>query len=48
MRIAGVPEAGVLAAAGLGLDAERTLLVPDPGHAWPQVEAPSPHPRSRY
>src|SRR5580693_920741 len=37
--IAGVPEAGVLAAAGLGLDAERTLLVPDPGHAWPQVVA---------
>lgn len=37
--IAGVPEAGVLAAAGLGLDAERTLLVPDPGHSWPQVVA---------
>src|ERR1700756_2861783 len=34
--IAGVPEAGVLAAAGLGLDAERTLLVPDPGEGWPQ------------
>src|SRR6266567_2449678 len=37
--IAGIPEAGVLAAAGLGLDAERTLLVPDPGTAWPQVVA---------
>jgi len=37
--IVGVPEAGVLAAAGLGLDTERTLLVPDPGHAWPQVVA---------
>jgi len=37
--IAGVPEAGVLAAAGLGLAAERTLLVPDPGQAWPQVVA---------
>jgi hypothetical protein len=37
--IAGLPEAGVLAAAGLGLDAERTLLVPDPGLAWPQVVA---------
>jgi hypothetical protein len=37
--IAGVPEAGVLAAAGLGLDPERTLLVPDPGDAWPQVVA---------
>jgi hypothetical protein len=37
--IAGVPEAGVLAAAALGLDAERTLLVPDPGYAWAQVVA---------
>jgi hypothetical protein len=37
--IAGVPEAGVLAAEGLGLDAGRTLLVPDPGPAWPQVVA---------
>ena len=37
--IAGIPEAGMLAAAGLGLDAERTLLVPDPGPAWPQVVA---------
>jgi hypothetical protein len=37
--IAGLPEAGVLAAAGLGLDTERTLLVPDPGLAWPQVVA---------
>src|ERR1700733_13091920 len=37
--IAGVPEAGVLAAASLGLDAGRTLLVPDPGPAWPQVAA---------
>jgi hypothetical protein len=37
--IAGVPEAGVLAAAALGLEAERTLLVPDPGHAWAQVAA---------
>jgi hypothetical protein len=37
--IAGIPEAGVLAATGLGLDTERTLLVPDPGTAWPQVVA---------
>jgi hypothetical protein len=37
--IAGVPEAGVLAAAGLGLDADRTLLVPDPGPSWAQVVA---------
>ncbi|HEU5384973.1 MAG TPA: hypothetical protein VFV73_03655 [Streptosporangiaceae bacterium] len=37
--IAGLPEAGVLAAADLGLDAGRILLVPDPGPAWPQVTA---------
>ena len=37
--IAGIPEAGVLAAAGLGLDAERTLLVPELGPGWPQVVA---------
>ena len=37
--IAGIPEAGLLAAVGLGLDAERTLLVPDPGTAWPLVVA---------
>jgi hypothetical protein len=37
--MAGIPEAGLLAAVGLGLDAERTLLVPDLGHAWPQVVA---------
>src|SRR5258705_13027747 len=34
-----MPEAVMLAAAGFGLDAERTLLVPDPGAAWPQVVA---------
>src|ERR1700759_1477539 len=34
--IAGIPEAGILAAAALGLDAGRTLLVPDPGPSWPQ------------
>jgi hypothetical protein len=37
--MAGIPEAGLLAAVGLGLDAERTLLVPDMGHAWPQAVA---------
>jgi hypothetical protein len=37
--IAGVPEAGIVAAVGLGLDAERMLLVPDLGPAWPQVTA---------
>jgi len=37
--IAGIPEAGVPAAAALGLDAGRILLVPDPGLSWPQVVA---------
>jgi hypothetical protein len=37
--VAGVPEAGVLAAAALGLDTERILLIPDPGQAWAQVVA---------
>lgn len=37
--IAGIPEAGVLAATGLGLDAGRVLLVPEPGPSWPQVTA---------
>ena len=37
--IAGVPEAGLAAAVATGLDAERTLLVPDPGPGWPQVVA---------
>jgi hypothetical protein len=43
--IAGMPEAGLVAGAGLGLDLERTLLVPDLGSAaggsagWPQVVA---------
>lgn len=35
--LAGVPEAGVLAAAGLGLCPERTLLTPRLGPNWPQV-----------
>ena len=37
--VAGIPEAGIVAAAGLGLDPDRTLLIPDPGGAWPQVVA---------
>jgi hypothetical protein len=37
--IAGVPEAGLLAAVGLGLDADRMLIVPEPGPSWPQVVA---------
>jgi hypothetical protein len=35
--LAGVPEAGVLAAADLGLCPERTLLTPRLGQHWPQV-----------
>ncbi len=37
--IAGIPEAGLAAATGLGLDPGRTLLVPGPGGSWPQVVA---------
>jgi len=37
--VAGIPEAGLVAAVGLGLDLDRTLLVPDQGSAWPQVVA---------
>lgn len=37
--VAGIPEAGVLAGVGLGLDPERVLLVPELGSAWPQVVA---------
>src|SRR5262249_6661315 len=37
--VAGVPQLGVSAAIGVGLDPARMLLVPDPGTAWPQVVA---------
>lgn len=37
--VAGLPQAGVAAAAGAGLDPERMLLVPEPGPGWPQVVA---------
>jgi hypothetical protein len=37
--VAGLPQFGVLAAAGVGLDPDRTLLVADPGTGWPQVVA---------
>jgi hypothetical protein len=37
--IVGVPFAGIRAAAEIGLDPDRVLLVPDPGPAWPQVVA---------
>jgi hypothetical protein len=35
--VAGVPELGVTAAAAVGLDPARMLLVADPGSGWPQV-----------
>lgn len=37
--VAGLPQAGVAAAAGTGLDPERMLLVAEPGPGWPQVVA---------
>lgn len=37
--VAGVPEFGMAAAAGVGLDPGRLLLVADPGPRWPQVVA---------
>jgi hypothetical protein len=35
--VAGVPQLGVAAAAGVGLDPARMLVIPDPGAGWPQV-----------
>ena len=35
--VAGVPQLGVLAAAGVGLEPARMLLIPDLGAGWPQV-----------
>lgn len=37
--VAGLPQAGVAAAAGTGLDPGRMLLVAEPGPGWPQVVA---------
>jgi hypothetical protein len=37
--VVGLPQAGMMAAAEVGLDPDRTLLVPDPGEGWPQVVA---------
>lgn len=37
--IAGVPSLGVRAAAEVGLDPDRLLLIPAPGPSWPQVVA---------
>jgi hypothetical protein len=35
--VTGIPQLGVTAAAGVGLDPGRMLLIPDPGAGWPQV-----------
>ncbi len=37
--VVGVPSFGVQAAADVGLDPGRLLLVPEPGRGWPQVVA---------
>jgi hypothetical protein len=37
--VVGLPQLGVAAAAGAGLDPDRMLLVSDPGTGWPQVVA---------
>ena len=37
--VAGLPQLGVAAAAGIGLDPDRLLLIPEPGAGWPQVVA---------
>lgn len=37
--VVGAPSFGVRAAADVGLDPGRLLLVPDPGQGWPQVVA---------
>jgi hypothetical protein len=37
--VAGLPQAGMAAAADAGLEPDRILLIPDPGPGWPQVVA---------
>jgi hypothetical protein len=37
--VAGVPTLGVIAAAGMGAEPTRLMLVPEPGPSWPQVVA---------
>ena len=37
--VVGLPQLGVAAAAGAGLDPDRMLLIADPGTGWPQVVA---------
>jgi hypothetical protein len=37
--LVGMPDAGVLAAARMGVDLERLLLVDEPGERWPEITA---------
>jgi hypothetical protein len=37
--VVGVPDFGLEAAAGIGVDLDRTVLVPEPGDAWLEVTA---------
>lgn len=37
--VAGIPDLGVTAAAGVGVEPARLMLVPGPGPGWPQVVA---------
>ena len=37
--VTGIPDLGVTAAAGVGVEPARLMLVPDPGPGWPQVVA---------
>jgi hypothetical protein len=37
--VTGLPQAGVAAAAGVGLEPDRMLLIGEPGPGWPQVVA---------
>lgn len=37
--VVGVPEFGVMAAAGMGADLDRMLFVDEPGERWPEVVA---------
>src|SRR5580698_3844348 len=37
--VVGLPQLGVAAAAGAGLDPDRMLMIADPGTGWPQVVA---------
>ena len=37
--VVGLPQLGVAAAAGTGMNPDRMLLIPEPGPNWPQVVA---------